>query len=258
MMANTSATMAIAKKNDDEIAFEPVFGLSAIENHFQARECHGHGENSPAIDFQFAVFARGFHFTLEFRRIGEQAAGEDQRDDADRDVDEENPAPAPVVGDPAAERRTDCRRGDDSHAVEREGCGALMRRESIDEDRLLDRCEPAAADSLQDAEKDEGAEAGSKTAQQRTDGEERDANHVVAFAPEAAAEPRGERQDDGVGDEIAGEHPGAFVGADGEAAGDMRKRDVGDGGVEQFHEGRQGDGDGDEPWIDAHSRSGKT
>ena len=31
-------------------------------------------------------------------------AGQDQRDDANGDVDEEDPAPAPVVGDPAAER----------------------------------------------------------------------------------------------------------------------------------------------------------
>ncbi len=115
---------------------------------------------------------------------------------------------------------------------------------------MLDGSEAAAADSLQHAEENEHAEARRESAEKRADGEERDANHVVALAAEEAAEPRGEREDDGVGDEIAGEHPGAFVGADGEAAGDVRESDVGDGGVEELHEGGEGDGDGDEPGID--------
>ena len=58
-------------------------------------------------------------------------------------------------------------------------------------------------------------------------------------------------EDDGVGDEIAGEHPGGFVGGGGEAAGDVGERDGGDGGVEHFHEGREHDGGGDEPGVDA-------
>ena len=39
---------------------------------------------------------------------------------ADRHVDEENPVPRIIVGDPAAERRTDRRRDDHGDAVERE------------------------------------------------------------------------------------------------------------------------------------------
>ena len=69
--------------------------------------------------------------------------------DADGNVDEENPAPAPVIGDPSAERRADGRRGDDRHAVEREGGGAFRGGKRVDEDCLLDRREAAAADSLQ-------------------------------------------------------------------------------------------------------------
>jgi hypothetical protein len=44
-------------------------------------------------------------------------------------------------------------------------------------------------------------------------------------------------KDDGVGDQVAGEDPGAFVGAGAERAGDVGQGDVGDGGVEHFHEG---------------------
>ncbi len=108
----------------------------------------------PSI-FSLPALARVFYFSREFRRIGDHAAREDQRQDADRDVDEENPAPGPVVGDPAAERRADGRRGDDGHAVEREGGGAFGGGERIDEDGLLDGGEAAAADSLQHAEEDE-------------------------------------------------------------------------------------------------------
>ena len=42
--------------------------------------------------------------------------------------------------------------------------------------------------------------------------------------------------DDGVGDEIGRHHPGRFVLADPETARDVRQRDVGDRGVEHFHE----------------------
>ncbi len=181
------------KKEHDEITFEPVQGLSAIKDHFQAREGHGHGENSPAVYFQFAILARCLHLALELRRIGEQAAGEDQRDDANGNVDEENPAPAPMVGDPAAQGRTDRRGRYNGHAVESESGCAFRRRKSIHQDGLLYRSESAAADSLQDAKKDQGAEAGGEPAQQGTHGERRDANHVVAFAPQKPAEPRGER-----------------------------------------------------------------
>src|ERR1700722_2253963 len=239
-----------SEERDDEVALEPVFGLAAVEDDFEAREGHGDGENSPAIDFEFAAFPRGFDFFCELRRISQQIAGEDQRHDADRDIDEEDPAPAPVIGDPAAERRADGGRGDDGHAVEGEGCCALCGGESVDEDGLFDGSEAAATYSLEYAEEDEEAEAWRETAEEGADCEERDANHVIALAAKKAAEPRGKREHDGVGDEIAGEHPGAFVGADGEAAGDVWESDVGDGGVEEFHEGGEGDGDGDEPGID--------
>ena len=58
-------------------------------------------------------------------------------------------------------------------------------------------------------------------------------------------------QDDGVGDQVAGEDPGALVDAGAEGSGDVGQSDVGDGGVEDFHEGGEGNGHGDEPGIDA-------
>ena len=58
------------------------------------------------------------------------------------------------------------------------------------------------------------------------------------------------RKNDGVGDEIGSQNPGAFVLAGGEASGNVGQGDVGDGGVEHFHERSQGDRESDDPRID--------
>ena len=123
-------------------------------------------------------------------------------------------------------------------------------REGVDEDGLLDGGEAAAADALQDARHEHDAEGGCDAAEERRDGEERDAGHVVVLAAEDAGEPGGHGEDDGVGDEVGGEDPGDFVVGAAEAAGDVGKGDVGDGGVEQLHEGGERDGEGDDPGID--------
>ena len=60
-----------------------------------------------------------------------------------------------------------------------------------------------------------------------------------ALAADAARDPARGGQHDGIRDQIAGEHPGGFVGGRREAAGDVRQGDVGDGGVEHHHEGGQ-------------------
>ena len=82
-------------------------------------------------------------------------------------------------------------------------------------------------------------------------GEDGDAGHQEALAAEAEGEPVAGRQDDGVGDEVAGEDPGGLVGGGGERAGDVGQRDRGDGGVEHLHEGGEHDGRGNEPGIHA-------
>ena len=180
----------------------------------------------------------------------DEAVGEEEGEQADGDVDEEDPAPVVVVGDPAAEDGADGGRGDDGDGVEREGRGSFGGREGVDEDGLLDGSEAAAADALQDAGEKHDVERGSDAAEERCDGEEGDAGHVVVLAAEDAGEPGGHGQDDGVGDEVGGEDPGDFVVGAAEAAGDVGQRDVGDGGVEQLHEGGEGDGEGDDPGVD--------
>ena len=157
--------------------------------------------------------------------------------------------PVEVVGNPAAERRADGRRDDDSHAVEGEGLAALFNREGVGEDGLLAGGESAAAEALENAGDDKQGKRLRQAAQQRADGEHRDAGHVEALAADAVGEPTGDGQNDGARDQVAGQHPGGFLLAGAERAGHVRQRDVGDGGVEHLHEGGQRYRDCDGPWI---------
>ena len=179
------------------------------------------------------------------------AVGEVEREDADRDVDEEDPAPAVVVDDPAADGGADGRGEDDGHAVDGEGHAALLRGEGVGEDGLLAGLQAAAGRALQDAEEDQHAERGGQAAEQRGEGEEEDAGHVEALAAHAVGDPSADGEDNGVGDQVAGEHPGGFVAAGGERAGDVPHGHVGDGAVERLHEGGQGHRNGDDPGIGA-------
>ena len=108
---------------------------------------------------------------------------------------------------------------------------------------------PPPPSALQDAGEDEEREGVGDAAEEGADGEERDAGHVEALAAEAVGEPAGDGQDDGGGDEVAGEHPGGFFLTGAESAGHVGQGDVGDGGVEHLHEGGEGDGEGDRPRI---------
>src|SRR5262249_24040985 len=111
----------------------------------------GDEKNAEAINFEFAVAACGFDFARKFGRIGDETLREQHRNDADGNVDEEDPAPAPVVSNPAPERRADDGRRDDGHAVKGEGCGTLLRREDVNENCLFNGSETTAANSLHHA-----------------------------------------------------------------------------------------------------------
>jgi hypothetical protein len=86
-------------------------------------------------------------------RVFDDARGEDEGEDGDGHVDEEDPAPVVVVGDPAAEGGADGGREHDRHAIDGEGLAALSGREGVGEDGLLAGLEAAAAHALEHAEK---------------------------------------------------------------------------------------------------------
>ena len=91
---------------------------------------------------------------------------------------------------------------------------------------------------------------GARPHRKRTDGEQRHAHHVEPLAPDQRGKPAAHGQHDGVGHQIGSEHPGAFVLARRKAAGDVRQRDVGDAGIQHFHERGQRHRQRDHPRVD--------
>ena len=67
--------------------------------------------------------------------------------------------------------------------------------------------------------------------------------------PKSAREPAGERNRDGGGDDVGGQHPAHLVLGGRQGALHARQRDVGDGGVERLHDGRQHHRDRDEAVV---------
>ena len=237
-------------RRDDHARPEPVVALTFVEKDLERGEADAEQADADVVELQPV----GQRLPDQVRRIEDHRRRQCEREDADRDVDEEDPAPGVVVGDPAAQRRPDHRRHDHAHAVERHRDALLFAREALDQNGLGDRLQRSAAQALQHAKEDQRAERRRHAAEQRTDGEDADARHVEALPAEQGREPAAQRQHDRVGDEIRRQHPGRFVDAGREVAGDVRQRDVRDAGVEHFHERRQQHDAGDQPGIDGGLR----
>ena len=73
----------------------------------------------------------------------------------DRQVDVEDPRPAVVVDDVAAQRRADAGPEHDGHAEERHRHALLLGRERLAQDGLLGGLQRAGAEALDDAEDDQ-------------------------------------------------------------------------------------------------------
>ena len=236
------------EEGDDEAGAEPVVFLSLVEHDLEGADGDDEQAEAPVVDAFFTLADFG-----EVGRVFDQAVGEDEGDDADRDIEEEDPTPGIVVDDPAADGGTEDGRGDDGDSIDGEGHAAFLRREGVGEDGLLAGLESAAGCALKDSKEDEHAKSGGDAAEKRCDGEKKDAGHVKALASHTVGNPAGDGQDHGVGDEIAGQDPGGFFGACAERSADVGHGDVGDGGVEGLHEGGKGDGDGDGPGVGARA-----
>ena len=143
------------------------------------------------------------------RRIAQEVPDQGRGDDADRNVDEENPVPVPVVRNPAADHRTE--RGPDDHAHRKNALRLplLLNAVGVAQDRLRGCDQAAAAQALNQPPKNQLSEAVRETAHQRGDGKDDDRGKEVLTPSEARGEPRIERNHDDVGDEVRRNDPGA-------------------------------------------------
>ena len=225
---------------------EPVVLLAFVEDNLEAA--------GPDDEEAEADVVEGADLgVLDVGRIVDEAGDHDDGEDADGDVDVKGVAPAEGIGQPAAEGGAEDRGDDDAKAVGRHGHGSLLDGETLKQDGLRERLQSAAAGALHDAGEQDDAERRGRPAKERGDGEDDDAGEQKALSAKAAGKPVGSGQNDGIGDQVAGEDPGGFRVGGREGSGDVGQGDRGNGGVKHLHKGREHDGDGDQPRVDALS-----
>ena len=226
---------------------EPVVFLALVEDDLQAAGPHDQQAEADVVEgADLGV--------LDVGRIVDEAGDHEDGEDADGNIDVKGVAPAEGVGEPAAQRGAEHRRDDDAEAVSGHGHASVFAGGKLSS--RID-CEsgcsaPPPAPCMTRASRmtpSEGA------APQKNDAMVKMMTQMMqeALAAEAAGEPVGGRQDDGVGDQVAGQHPGGFGVGGREAAGDVGQRHRRDGGVEHLHEGGQHDravtSQGLTPWV---------
>ncbi len=139
-------------------------------------------------------------------RAREQHDGDRARDE----VDVEDPAPAHVVGDEAAQRRPDRGAEDDAHRVDRLARPELLGRNVSRTTCAVARIPPPNAPCTR-RKTITRTERRRHPAGERGDRETDDRGEKVRFATEAQLQPRRKRDDDDVCDDVGREDPRPFV-----------------------------------------------
>ena len=173
--------------------------------------------------------------------LGQQARGEQRGGDADRHVDEQDPLPAQVLGQHAAEQhaRGAARAGDGAPDAQRAvALGALG--EGVGHDRQRGGGDQRGAEALQGARADEPDVGLGQAAEQRREREDDEADHEELAAAQEVGEAAAEQQEATEGEGVGVDDPGEVVLGEVERAPDGGQRDVDDGGIEDDDELRHG------------------
>src|SRR5277367_444743 len=92
------------RENRDEVRCKPVILLTLVEHHLQAADAERNQAYSNVVDTVPATAAALLlHPLFKIRRILDEMIGEQQRDNSDRNVDIEDPAPAVVICNPTSQ-----------------------------------------------------------------------------------------------------------------------------------------------------------
>ena len=182
--------------------------------------------------------------------LGNDPRREREHERSDRDVDEEDPLPAEVLREDAAEEHAD--RG--ARAAERAPdaerlvavCALLERRRH---DRQGRRRDDRRAESLHGAREDQDAGAPREPARQRGEREEDEADDEDAPPPEQVGHAAAEQQEAAERDRVRGDHPLHRRLRDVQVFLNRRDRDVDDRNVEDRHEERRADDGENQPLV---------
>ena len=174
-----------------------------------------------------------------------------QHDHPDRHVDDEDPPPAGVGHQHAAQRRAGNGGQAGDGAPDAQGGAASIGRERGDDDGHRLRHQHGCADALHGSEGDQQRRVGRQPAGQAGQGEDHDsADEQVALAAQVA-QPAGGDQQHGQHQDVGVDHPEDLVERGVQGGDHARDGDVDDRQVEQGHEEPQGQGDQDRPRVPA-------
>ena len=228
------------REGHDQGGVEPVLVLAAVEDELETTEPHHHEHEPERVDAPRL---------LEIGRVEEEGADHDEAEEADGQVDVEDPAPGPVVRDPPAQRRPEDGPHHDADAPDGHGEAALAHREDLPQDGLGQRDQGPAPNTLEHPCNDEKGQVGGQPREEGADREDRGADQKEPAAPDVAREPSRGGDDDGVGGQIGGDDPGHFLHAGRQRALHVREDHVGDAGVDDLHHRDQHGGERDEPLL---------
>lgn len=184
------------RKADHQARREPVVLLADIEHDLQAAHAQNHQRQAHGVYGQLAC--GGLALGVDRHRA-------DGGNDAHGDVDVENPRPADVVGDPAAQERPHHRRDQRGHGPHRHRQARQRLGVAGEQQRLRQRNHRPGDEALHHARRDQERHAGREAAEEGGGDEEQHAEHEQAHLPEALRQPAGERHRDGVGHGKAGD-----------------------------------------------------
>src|SRR5699024_6754387 len=206
------------RQRDDEAGVEPVFLVALVEHDLQRADADG--QQYKADDVEALAGDGGF-------ALVQQGPDDEGGEDANRNVDVEDPRTVEGVGDPATENGPGNGADTGGHAEDTVGETMPPGRVVGQQQALRQRNDGPGDQSLQSAHGDEEHEIRSDAAgerhgseQQRTDGEQ-------AHFADTLGKPPGGRHGDGIGDGERGDDPGALAGRDAQVAGDGGNGDVG-------------------------------
>ena len=181
------------EKQSDHLGRGELVVTRDRERDQKRHERRGEGERAGEVD----VAPRG-----RVAHRGEREEHDDDGEDADRDVDVEDPAPAEIVGEIATDDGTDDRGDAEDPGKDALQPGALGRRVEIGDGSEHAREENAAEDSLKRAERDELGHVLRLTAESRCDDEADHSGEKEGLPAEEVAELSGDRRQDGRGHQI--------------------------------------------------------
>ena len=184
-------------------------------------------------------------FAAEVRVLGGYAMRDhNRRQDTERQVQVEDPAPRQRVGDIAADERAGNRRDAPDAAEQRLGACALFERVQLADDRHAERDDGAGAQSLDRAKDDQLRHRGRGAGQRGSQDEDGDAGEIQPAAAIEIRQPSPDRHRRRRRQQVCGEHP-AVVREAAERGNDGRHRGADHGGLEraEAHAEQQAGGD---------------